>query len=1446
MSGIRTQDDHYWTKSCLQALGFFLGRDGLSLRSVLDSLSVDATDDDAQNVSLALVRLFTTIFSCGSGDLGATISQVLTAVLDRIDQDTPSLKRANAPIWLQPLEQSLKDGDLQIDDLRNHILPVLFKRSPADYALFLTQYGLHATTNGRQPNGINIASQDSVNEQLLLAGLITGKELGLLSESEDLAMSLTGTSVLLPLRYVERLLLRSDRNARLAGLSLLITSRSATKAIPSSTFKIFKRRFPLFFADTDANFRGEVSSLIQRLMDRIRAASAVLHRHSKTDKVALAALCEHEDFLKWFVRFLRWELRPTASYQRHISALKALLIVVKSGVDNLVANEFLSKSALNETRWPFSVSILDDSLRKQLLDLLMDPFDDVRQTSASTLSIYAASCCGHERQSACQELRVVIEQAESTMLATGRADHADGVAHLYQLMFRLTDTGPPPSGPNQSPRQAVVAHLVDRLDAMLDTAIESLAVAANRYPIHGLLTSIRYTLMQEQSAYQFAAVPDHLVKYLHRIWAIVKPVLCNDAPEGYVPQDVEDVQEVTTKDTLSYCWRALKESSLLLGVLVNSRILNEGQILALGNLCFAQLAELRHRGAFSTVAQTWIVCCTRCKDMKVDGVLSLERWYRTILDSMTNKTTINTRRSAGLPSLICGLLIADKTRQSTSQAIRDMTELARQPIDSGMTQESSLPQVHALNCIKDVLKNTRLAEHSEQHIAHAFHLAAESLRSPAWAVRNCGLMLFRAAIDRLLGTSESHLEDRARVRIKISLSGQPGILDAIFDLLRARENEATACISNNEGVFPALQLLERVQIPDTKHQEAARAVEHLTFSCSWHVRDKAAHTFAAIVGEDEIIRELQHLLLTKRPDLNGQHGALLCAKYLVAKLDRTTILGSGQFSTRIPTKRECATTSPGEKLQEILSMTKHVYLSNVCPLIKAAFVDVMLVYDRFRRKKQAFNQKQARLTEWVSVLNFSEEFNNAIINPYPGPGEGYYRRTLAQTFAYQLRLRPNLDHSDAVSMILKLAQIDADAFSAFFEQFGRPILSKVYEPGAAVCMLVAACPSILAEDYNVGLKCDVQRFLLSLDLSELLVYENSTLLQSFLFACESATSPHNIESNYTYADQWLQLEAMRCECLAAGDLNPAQKGSKDIMNLVSYCRLAVQDEQASLFSREAAALALQQAKTLWHYMSETQPGAFLHSCIIVYDLLNDDDEDNRQLAAKVASRIVNTQTGSNDGTIAYEPISAQQRLIKFMLWRWASEPALADEAIKRAFDVRKIGPISSVQGRLAACNATDTALFVEEKQNLYIDEAREVKLWARVTVSLSPATIDRKSLVHLTTWVLGGLEELVLAFESTNKDSLGWTSKPDAFIIGLRVIYGAEVLMRLVTKGTRIPVRPSSLRKKLGMLALVADSGGVNGLWMAEIKRMMAESVISRLSLQRRLLDKVACKLGNS
>lgn len=51
--------------------------------------------------------------------------------------------------------------------------------------------------------------------------------------------------------------------------------------------------------------------------------------------------------------------------------------------------------------------------------------------------------------------------------------------------------------------------------------------------------------------------------------------------------------------------------------------------MAIGNLTFDQLCNLRHRGAFSTVSSTFTTCCQQSKhlDLSTDDQSVLTTWY---------------------------------------------------------------------------------------------------------------------------------------------------------------------------------------------------------------------------------------------------------------------------------------------------------------------------------------------------------------------------------------------------------------------------------------------------------------------------------------------------------------------------------------------------------------------------------------------------------------------------------------------------------------------------------------------------------------------------------------------------------------------------------------------------------------------------------------------------
>jgi hypothetical protein len=61
----------------------------------------------------------------------------------------------------------------------------------------------------------------------------------------------------------------------------------------------------------------------------------------------------------------------------------------------------------------------------------------------------------------------------------------------------------------------------------------------------------------------------------------------------------------------------------------------------------------------------------------------------------------------------------------------DLHEIAHLPVKDDNEQKAmDLPQVHAMNCLKDIFTNNRLGPHTEPFIMSGLTLSAEQIGSP--------------------------------------------------------------------------------------------------------------------------------------------------------------------------------------------------------------------------------------------------------------------------------------------------------------------------------------------------------------------------------------------------------------------------------------------------------------------------------------------------------------------------------------------------------------------------------------------------------------------------------------------------------------------------------------------------------------------------------------------
>jgi hypothetical protein len=160
---------------------------------------------------------------------------------------------------------------------------------------------------------------------------------------------------------------------------------------------------------------------------------------------------------------------------------------------------------------------------------------------------------------------------------------------------------------------------------------------------------------------------------------------------------------------------------------------------------------------------------------------------------------------------------------------------------------------------------------------HPIYFANSDTR---WAVRNSGLMLFRALMDRLIGTNDAFSDDDTYTQSRLSDEAITSLMQVVLELLAT---DVDVDQVKAEVVFPALQLLQRVQPPASMSDRIQYSVLRFVSSRQWLVRDKAAKTYSTLVPAKDRVSRIATLIGHGARSQNETHGDLLAVKYLIER-----------------------------------------------------------------------------------------------------------------------------------------------------------------------------------------------------------------------------------------------------------------------------------------------------------------------------------------------------------------------------------------------------------------------------------------------------------------------------------------------------------------------------------------------------------------------------------
>jgi hypothetical protein len=312
-----------------------------------------------------------------------------------------------------------------------------------------------------------------------------------------------------------KLLLHVSSRVRIAALRLFIDSASSIKPLTRDVLLALQQKLPHFHGETDSRARNEFVSVIKKLFSRLQGIISRLIRVESVfpipSKTSIAhfytkssgPLEDHFKFLTWYISFLLGELQPVASYQRHISALKVMQQLSNSGLHKYLQHRraiFAASSGGEEAQYSFH----DSSLFRLLLDLIIDPFDDVRSAAAALVQAFPKRMrCdlgsansdmlseaheGHRQERS--TISFTLQRAEALMRRTGRADCADGVGRLYDVLYGIQNLAMAPADCHRK-RGDTLKILIANLESDVKVAQSNLQQAILSAPLHGHLIALR-------------------------------------------------------------------------------------------------------------------------------------------------------------------------------------------------------------------------------------------------------------------------------------------------------------------------------------------------------------------------------------------------------------------------------------------------------------------------------------------------------------------------------------------------------------------------------------------------------------------------------------------------------------------------------------------------------------------------------------------------------------------------------------------------------------------------------------------------------------------------------------------------------------------------------------------------------------------------------------------
>ncbi|XP_020856916.1 tRNA (32-2'-O)-methyltransferase regulator THADA isoform X3 [Phascolarctos cinereus] len=939
--------------------------------------------------------------------------------------------------WVSPLLLILREGSLeQTACVIDYYLPKLLKCSPESlsYMVNILQTSAYINTG-------SCSSRGSLG--VLMACLRTARAHGHLQSVSHVTWSSLVSSA-----KIKQGLVHQHCQVRIDALGLLCESHRSTEIVSVEEMQLLQFFIQYNLNSQSPGMRQQICSLLQKLFSRIQESSQVLYKleqsksqqesvNDSTEKNPSETLQQYQNFMSSVCNSLFRALFPGSSHSTKFSALTILGSIAE-----------LFPDPEGKTQAVFQLSHEIDFARVEtIMECFSSTFEEVKILAFNLLMKLPKTVVHIQDSLKLQALfRVAMELSTSTK-------PYDCVTASYLLRFLIGEEGLRSAlttffnnslGPSPCQRGGeepvgfverntlmVIRHLLENLEREISQAESSLLQAAALFPMYGRVHCIigafqQLSLNNLMLVTEWRHVVAKLILTSYRLSAVVSPVVQSSSPEGLIPMDTDSGKEgqscdVTAQAVLVCCWRSMKEVALLLGMLCQlvplqsvpeapDGLVTVEQIKNIGDYFKQHLLQSRHRGAFE-LAYTGFVkltqVLTRCPSECLQRLP--EQWLRDVLEEIKSSNPSSklcaTRRSAGIPFYIQALLASEPKKGRMDLLKITMKELISLALPLGDSQ-SSVPQVHALNILRALFRDTRLGENIIPYVADGIQAAILGFTSPVWAVRNSSTLLFSSLITRIFGVKRGKDEHSKKNRMtgREFFSRFPALYPFLLKQLEVVANTVDSDSSElklHPNLFLFLLILGRLYPSPMDGTSSVLSmapfvpfIRRCGHSAVYRSREMAARALVPFVMIDQIPNTIQSLLseLPNCTDLcirhNHVHGMLLQVFHLLQSYSDSKHRANSDFQQELTDVTVC--------IKAKLWLAKR---QNPCLVTRAACIDILVLLTRCLDKAPKGSQPGLKILgfwEEVGTIISESELKTGIPSSSAIPGLIQYLQSLTR------------------------------------------------------------------------------------------------------------------------------------------------------------------------------------------------------------------------------------------------------------------------------------------------------------------------------------------------------------------------------------------------------------------------------------------------------------------